>query len=101
MQWYHYILIFLKVIFLIQFTFIIYDKQLVSQKLYVTSEILFKLLLSIYIQYIVIFVVYKNISVEDRLFISFGSGLLMYDAVFNDLPHLLQMYGIRNASLVR
>ena len=101
MKWYHYILIFLKVIFLIQFTFIIYDKKLVSQKLYVTSEILFKLLLSIYIQYIVIFVVYKNISPEDRLFISFGSGLLMYDAVFNDLPHLLEMYGIHNASLVR
>jgi hypothetical protein len=101
MQWYHYILIFLKVVFLVQFTFIIYDKELVSQKLYATSEILFKLLLSIYIQYVVLFVVYKNMSIEDKVFISFGSGLLMYDAIFNDLPRLLDLYGIRGTSLVR
>ena len=101
MRWYHYVLLFIKIIFLLEFTIILYDKDLVSQRLYVGTEILFKLLLSIYIQYVVIFVVYKNMSIEDQMFISFGSGLLMYDAVFNDIPHLLEMYGIRGTSLVR
>ena len=100
MFWYHYILIFVKLVFLIEFFLIIYDKNLVNPKIYVTSEILFKLLLSIYIQYVVIFVVYKNISTEDTLFISFGSGLLMYDAVVNDLPRLLDMYGIYNTRII-
>lgn len=101
MRWYHYVLLLIKIIFLIEFTIILYDKDLVSQRVYVGTEILFKLLLSIYIQYVVVFVVYKNMSIEDQMFISFGSGLLMYDAVFNDIPHLLEMYGIRNTSLVR
>jgi hypothetical protein len=101
MRWYHYLLLALKIIFLVEFTIILYDKDLVSQRLYVGTEILFKLLLSIYIQYVVVFVVYKNMSIEDQMFISFGSGLLMYDAIFNDIPHLLEMYGVKNASLVR
>ena len=101
MFWYHYILIFLKAVFLIEFCLIIYDKTLVHPKVYITSEILFKLLLSIYIQYIIIFVVYNNISTEDKLFISFGSGLLMYDAVFNDLPKLLDMYGVPNPYTIK
>lgn len=70
------------------------NKEWVHPKIYITSEILFKLLLSIYIQYVIVFVVYKNVSAEDRLFISFGAGLLMYDAFFNDLPELLELYGI-------
>jgi hypothetical protein len=86
---------------MIEFFLIIYDRTLVHPKVYVTSEILFKLLLSIYIQYVILFVVYNNISVEDKLFISFGSGLLMYDAVFNDLPKLLEMYGIDNARVIK
>jgi hypothetical protein len=101
MQWYHYVLVFLKLVFLIEFFLIIYDRNLVHPKVYITSEILFKLLLSIYIQYIIIFVVYKNISAEDKIFISFGAGLLMYDAVFNDLPKLLDMYGIHNTHIVK
>ena len=86
---------------MIEFAIILYDKELVSQRVYVGTEILFKLVLSIYIQYVIIFVVYKNMSLEDQVFISFGSGLLMYDAVFNDLPRLLELYGIHNTSVVK
>lgn len=101
MRWYHYVLILIKLIFLAEFTIILYDKDLVSQRVYVATEMIFKFLLSVYIQYVVIFVVYKNMNLEDQMFISFGSGLLMYDAVFNDLPHILELYGIHNTSLVR
>ena len=101
MRWYHYILLLLKIIFLVEFLLILYNKNLVSQKVYITTEILFKLLLSIYIQYIVFSVVFNNISTEDKIFISFASGLMMYDALFNDLPVLLELYGIYNTSVVR
>ena len=101
MRWYHYILLLLKTIFIIEFLLILYNKNLVSQKVYITTEILFKLLLSIYIQYIVFSVVFNNISTEDKVFISFASGLMMYDALFNDLPVLLELYGIHNTSIVR
>lgn len=80
---------------------VMYDKKLVSPKVYTTTEILFKLILSIYIQYIMIFVVYKNVGLQDSIFISFGGGLLMYDAIFNDIPDLLEMYGLQNTSLVK
>jgi len=100
MEWYHYVLLVLKVVFLLEFFLILYDKKFVSQKIYISSEILFKLLLSIYIEYVVLYVAYKHISIEDQLFISFGSGLLMYDAIFNDLPKLLELYGIHNTSFV-
>ena len=101
MQWYHYLLLLLKVVFLIEFMLVMYDKKLVSPKVYTTTEILFKLILSIYIQYIMIFVVYKNVGLQDSIFISFGGGLLMYDAIFNDIPDLLEMYGLQNTSLVK
>lgn len=101
MYWYHYLLILLKAVFLIEFCLVMYDRNLVHPKVYLSSEILFKLLLSIYIQYVIIFVVYNNIGVEDKLFISFGSGLLMYDALFNDLPKLLEMYGVQNPYIIK
>jgi hypothetical protein len=101
MKWYHYALFILKLLFLIEFSLVLYDKKLVSPILYFSSEILFKLFLSIYIQYVSLFVIYNNISLEDKVCISFGGGLLMYDAIINDLPTLLELYGIPNTSLVR
>ena len=31
---------------------------------------------------------------EDKVIVSFAGGLLMYDAITNDLPILLKKYGI-------
>jgi hypothetical protein len=36
----------------------------------------------------------EGILFEDKLIISFAGALLLYDAWFNDLPVLLEKYGI-------
>jgi len=99
MQWYHYVLIIIKAIFVIQFAIIIVDKNKVDPRVYLITEILFKLLLSLYMEYLIMFTISKTIEIEDKLFISFGAGLLAYDAVVNDLPRLLTMYGVHYSFL--
>ena len=94
MRWYHYILLFLKVLFIAQFGLIIYNKNYVRQEIYLVTEILFKLLLALYIEFLVIFTLANDVNVEDKLCITFASGLLGYDAIVNDLPKLLKLYGI-------
>jgi hypothetical protein len=101
MEWYHYIIIILKLVFLIQFGIIIYDKRIIDPRVYLITEILFKITLSLYMEYFTFFIIHKSIKAEDKLFISFGSGLLAYDAIFNDLPDLLELYGIQNARFIR
>jgi hypothetical protein len=101
MRWYHYILIILKVAFLVEFALVLYDKKLVHPIVYITTEILFKLLLSLYMQYILFFITENSIAFEDKLIVSFAGGLLGYDALVNDLPDLLDLYGISNTSLIR
>jgi hypothetical protein len=94
MRWYHYILLGLKFIFLTEFALIMYNKSYVPRELYIGTEVSFKLLLALYIQWIVFFTLGKYVEVEDKICITFASGLLAYDAVFNDLPKLLALYGI-------
>jgi hypothetical protein len=101
MQWYHYVIIILKLVFLIQFGIILYDKRIIDPRVYLITEILFKLTLSLYMQYLIFCIIDKSIKVEDKLFISFGSGLLAYDAMFNDTPDLLELYGVQNAQFIR
>ena len=101
MEWYHYVLLCLKIVFLIEFSLVVYNKELVHPIVYITTEILFKLLLSLYMQYIVFFITGKSISFVDKVIISFGGGLLGYDAIVNDLPDLLDLYGVKNTSLIR
>jgi hypothetical protein len=101
MNWYHYVLLIVKVAFLVEFALVLYDRKLVHPIVYTATEILFKLLLSVYMQYLIINASSKSIPFEDKLIISFAGGLLAYDAVFNDLPILLEMYGVYNTHLVR
>jgi hypothetical protein len=91
----------LKLVFLIQFGIILYDKRIIDPRVYLITEILFKLTLSLYMQYLIFCIIDKSIKVEDKLFISFGSGLLAYDAMFNDTPDLLELYGVQNAQFIR
>jgi hypothetical protein len=51
-------------------------------------------------QYILFFTG-RSIPFEDKVIVSFGGGLLGYDAIVNDLPDLLELYGIKNTSLIR
>jgi hypothetical protein len=95
MKWYHLGLLFLKIAFVIQFIFILGGKGSVHSKAYLTTEILFKVLLSFYIEYLLFFTHIEGLLFEDKLVIGFASGLLFYDAMVNDIPKLLKLYNIK------
>jgi hypothetical protein len=95
MKWYHLILIVLKAAFVIQFIIILSGKGSVNTKVYLATEILFKIFLSIYIEYFLLFSKIEGLLIEDKIIIGFGAGLLFYDAIVNDLPKLLKLYNVK------
>jgi hypothetical protein len=93
-------LLLLKVAFVVQFFLVIFNKRLVDNKIYLTTEIVFKILLSLYIEYILFIGKACRVSFEDHVIIGFGAGLLTYDAIFNDLPQLLKLYNVTLPSIL-
>ena len=78
----------MKIALIIQFILIVFKKQTKSSKIYILTEIVFKTSLFLFIEW---FTFNNNfhIEVEDNLIISFGGAILFYDAMFNDLPRLI------------
>jgi len=79
----------LKVIIVLQFLLILLNKETMSSNAYLITEIVFKISLGLFMDYLMIFTKITGLSVEDKIIISFAGGLLSFDAVFNDLPILL------------
>jgi len=77
-----------------QFFLIILKKQSVDSKTYLFTEVIFKVFLSLYLEYLLFASKIRGIEWEDTFLISFAGGLLFYDGVFHDLPALLKQYGI-------
>jgi hypothetical protein len=98
MNWAHLILFGLKLGFLIQFAILLSGNKF-DKKIYLITEIVFKICLSLYIEYFLLFGGIKGIPFEDKLVIGFGSGLLLYDAVYNDMSNLLELYNLKPFSL--
>ena len=94
MKKYHYFFLFLKAAILIQFVLVLANKTRVDSTLYILTEILFKTSIGIFIEVFLFHNQIEGILFEDKLILSFGGGLLLYDAWFNDLPVLLDKYGI-------
>ena len=78
----------------VQFFLIILNKQSINSRTYLFTEIIFKTLLALYIEYILYTSIIGGIDWEDKIIIGFSAGLLMFDAFFHDLPVLLNSYGI-------
>ena len=79
----------MRVALLIQFILILAKKQTQDSIVYITSEIIFKTALFLFIEWFT----FNNdlgIDFEDKLIVSFGGGLLFYDACFNDVPKLIE-----------
>jgi hypothetical protein len=89
----------MKVALVIQFILIIAKKQTRSSIIYITTEIVFKTALFLFIEW---FTFHNNfgINFEDKLIISFGGGLLFYDACFNDVPKLIEQLRKRYPNLL-
>ena len=89
----------MKVALVIQFILIIAKKQTRDSIIYITTEIVFKTALFLFIEW---FTFHNDfgITFEDKLIISFGGGLLFYDACFNDVPKLIEQMRKRYPSLL-
>jgi len=97
MNLFHIILFIIKLIFVLQFAIAISGKYKIDRKIYIMTEIIFKVCLSLYIEGLMFFT-NMNIGFEDKLIITFASGLLLYDAVMNDMIDLLELYNIHTLS---
>ena len=58
------------------------------------TEIIFKVTLSIFIEYFLYTKVIDGLAWEDKIIFGFAGALLLFDAVANNLPLLLKEYGI-------
>jgi len=89
----------MRVALVIQLILIITKKQTRNSVIYITTEIVFKTALFLFIQWFT----FNNdfgINFEDKLIISFGGGLLFYDACFNDVPKLIEQLRMRYPNLL-
>jgi hypothetical protein len=89
----------MKIALLIQFVLIIFKRQTRNSIVYITTEIIFKTALFLFIEWFT----FNNdfgIQFEDKLIISFGGGLLFYDACFNDVPKLIEQLRERYPNLL-
>ena len=94
MKSYHIFFIVLKVAIMAQFALIILNKHSVGSKVYILTNIIFKLSLGIFVQVYMFNDAVSGIPIEDKMVISFAGGLLIFDAVSNDVPELLKAYNI-------
>ena len=87
-------LIFLKVILIIQFILITIRIEDQKYVVFLSSNILFKLSLGLFIVLFFTMNRITEINYWDQLIIGFAGALLMYDAIYNDLPEVLALYKI-------
>lgn len=87
-----YVLFFflLKLAVLVQFALIFAKKETTDSRFYIFTEIVFKTAVAIFIELFLFFRISSGIEFEDKVIISFGSGLLLYDAWINDFPKFLR-----------
>jgi len=87
-------MIFLKIIVTVQFLLIILKKQSITSIEFLISEMVFKISLGTFL--IVFFWLNKisEIRGSDKVIIGFAGLVLIYDAVYINLPHVLEFYDI-------
>jgi hypothetical protein len=94
MKAYHVFFALLKAGILIQFILILLNKQSVDSTVYLLTEIVFKTAVGLFIDIYLFHQPIPGLLLEDKIIISFGGALLIFDAWCNDFPILLQKYNI-------
>ena len=99
MKIYHYYFIFLKVFVVAQFIVIVLKGEQRKSLTYLISEFIFKISIGLFL--IFYFWIHRlpDMEYEDRLIISFGGGLLVFDAVFNTIPVVFERLGLKNETI--
>ena len=94
MKSYHVFLMFLKVAMIVQLILILLKLQKEDSVVYLLSEVAFKIFLGLFLMVSFLIAGSSDFDFWDEVFISFGGGLLMFDAIYNVLPKVLLRYGI-------
>ena len=87
-------IIFLKIALTIQVILILMKKQKRDGIVFITSELIFKISIGLFLIFFFILRNISGISWSDKMVISFSGVLLIYDAVYIDLPKALRYYNI-------
>jgi hypothetical protein len=94
MKSYHLFLLLLKLAMVIQVTLILFKVQSENSITYLISELLFKVFLGLFLIMYFFIAGSPNFDFWDEVFISFGGGLLIFDAFYSVLPKILLRFNI-------
>jgi hypothetical protein len=87
-------LIFLKLTLTIQFVLIILKKHSETSVVFLVSNMLFKISIGLFLMLFFLLNKVSEINSSDKVIIGFAGLILIYDAVFIDLPDVLHIYKI-------
>lgn len=89
MKWYQIYFLFLKLFVIIQFILILVKKESEDTILFLISDTLFKVSIGLFL--ILYFLLNKvpELDTFDRIIICFGGTLLLFDAIYINLPKIL------------
>ena len=79
MKLYHIFFLCLKIAIIVQFALILLNKESNDDKVYLFTEIIFKLSLGLFIEYLMFHETIPGLMFEDKVIISFAAGLLMFE----------------------
>ena len=86
--------IVLKVVFILQCLLILLKKQTTDSSIYILTDTVFKLSLAIYIWIFLWFYEGTDISIEDKMILSFSAALIIYDIDYNNIVKYLIELGL-------
>ena len=90
----HIYLIFFKLFLFVQFILIINKKQDEEGILFIISNVLFKVSIGLFIIFFFLFHEVSEIDKINKIIIGFAGVILLYDAIYIDLPRALKIYNI-------
>jgi len=82
--------LFLKVFVIIQFILVLIKKENEETVTFLISDMLFKVSIGLFL---ILFFWFNHVDLEvyDKLIIAFGGTLLIFDAVYTNLPKVLKL----------
>jgi hypothetical protein len=95
MKFHSFYFLILKLSFLIQFVLVMSGLESENSVTYVLSEFLFKISIGLFLVLFFFFNNFPELYGYDRLVISFGGTLLVYDAIYNVLPKVFRNFGVK------
>jgi hypothetical protein len=87
-------MIIVKIVVSVQFMLILLKKQSITSIEFLISEMIFKISLGVFLMVFFWLNKISEIRGSDKVIIGFAGVVLIYDAVYINLPHILEFYGI-------